>query len=102
MKANKDKCHLFLRNKEKVTMKIGKAGIKSTNCEKLLGIKIDDKLTLNEHLNYIIDKASRKINALSRVAPYMNQSKERILMNLFFWLVKLLSIFVDVTQPYSE
>ena len=84
MKANKDKCHL-LSNKERVTMKIGKSEIKSSNCEKLLGIKIDNDLTFNEHLNYIIDKASQKINVLPRVAPYVNDSKKHILMNLFFW-----------------
>ena len=71
MKANKDKCHLLLSNKERVTMKIGETEIKSSNCEKLLGIKIDN-FTFNKHLNHIIDKASHKINALSRVAPYMN------------------------------
>ena len=85
MKANKDKCHFLLSNKERVTMKIGEPEIKSSNCKKLLGIKIDKKLTFNEHLNYIIDKASREIDALSRVAPNMNKSKKCILMNLLFW-----------------
>ena len=85
MKANKDKCHLLLSNKERPTMKIRENQIKSSNCEKLLGIKIDNNLTFNEHLNHIIDKASHKTNALSRVAPYMNESKKRILMNSFFW-----------------
>ena len=65
-------------------MKIGETEIKSSNCEKLLGIKINDKLTFNEHLNYIIDKASRKTKALSKVAPYMNESKKLILTNSFF------------------
>ena len=55
-------------------MKIGENNIKTSNCEKPLGIKIDDKLTFNEHLNDIIDKASRNINALSRVAPYTNEN----------------------------
>ena len=41
MKANKDKCHLLLSNKETVTMKIGETEIKISNCEKLLGIEID-------------------------------------------------------------
>ena len=85
MKGNKDKCHLLLNNKERVTMKIGETEIKSSNCEKLLGIKINDKLTFNENLNYIINKASHKTNTLSRVAPYMNESKKRILMNSYFW-----------------
>ena len=41
MKANKDKCHLLLSNKETVTVKIGETEIKISNCEKLLGIEID-------------------------------------------------------------
>ena len=85
MKANKDKCHPLLSNKERVTMKIGETEIKSSICEKLLRIKIDNNLTFNEHLDHIIDKSSHKTNALSRVAPYMNESIKRILMNSFFW-----------------
>ena len=75
MKANQDKCHL---------MHIGPFEIKNTNCKKLLGIKVDSRLNFNEHLDGIIKKASRKINALSRVTPFMNISKRRNLMNSFF------------------
>ena len=64
IKTNKDKCYLPLSNEERVTIKIGETEIKSSNYEKLLEIKIDEKLTFNEHLNYTIDKASRKINSL--------------------------------------
>ena len=85
MKANKDKCHLLPSNKERVTMKIGETEVKSSYCEKLLGIKIYNNLTFNKHLNHIIDKSSHKINALSKIAPYTNESKKRILMNSFFW-----------------
>ena len=55
-------------------MKIGETNIKNSNCEKPLGIKIDDKLTFNEHLNDIVDNASRNINVLSWVAPYTNEN----------------------------
>ena len=85
IKTNKDKCHLPLSNEERVTIKIGETEIKSSNSEKLLEIKIDEKLTFNEHLNYIIDKASHKINSLSRVAPYMNEGKKHIFLNSLFW-----------------
>ena len=51
MKVNKDKCHLLLSNKEKVTMKIGETEILSSNCKKLRGIKVDHKLTFNEHVS---------------------------------------------------
>ena len=84
MKANNNKGHLLLSNKERITMKIGEPEIKSRNCEKLLGIEIEENLTFNKHLNHIIGKASYKINAQSRVAPYMNESQKRIVMYSFF------------------
>ena len=62
MKANKDKCYLLISNKDRVTIEIRETEIK------LIGIKINNKLDFNEHLHYIIDKASRKVQALSRVA----------------------------------
>ena len=47
-------------------------------------IKVDAKLNFNEHLNNIISKVSRKVNALSRAVPYMRVSKRKILLNSFF------------------
>ena len=38
--------------------------IKNTNCEKLLGIKVDSRLNFSEHLDGIIKKASRKIKCI--------------------------------------
>ena len=84
MKANQDKCHLIVSKNENVSIYIGPFEIKNTNCEKLLGIKVDSILNFNEHLDGIIKKASRKINALSRITPFINISKRRILMNSFF------------------
>ena len=75
MKANQDKCHLIVSKNKNVSMHIGPFGIKNTNCEKLLGIKVDSRLNFDEHLDGIIKKASRKINALSRITPFMNISK---------------------------
>ena len=46
--------------------------ITNTKCEKLLGIKIDQKLTFNAHIDEIRKRAGQKMNALSRVIPYMN------------------------------
>ena len=84
MKANRDKCHLIVCENENISMHIGPFEIKNTNCENILGIKVNSRLNFNEHLDGIIKKAGRKINALSRIIPFMNISKRRILMNLFF------------------
>ena len=79
MKENRDKCHLIISKNQNILMHIGPFDIKNTNCEKLLGIKVDGRLNFNTHLDGIIKKASHKINALSRITPFMNISKRRIL-----------------------
>ena len=84
MKANKDKCHQIVSSNEHVSMKLDNIEIENSNCERLLEVKIDLKLNFKEHLDGIIKKASRKINALSRIASYMNIEKRRLLMNSFF------------------
>ena len=80
MKANQDKCHLIVSKNENVSMYIGSFEVK----KKLLGIKVDRRLNFVEHLDGMTKKASRKINALPRITPFMNISKRRILMNSFF------------------
>ena len=84
MKANISKCHLLVNKKDEVVISSGETKIENSDYEKLLGIKVDTKLNFNEHLNDIISKASRKVNALSRAVPYMSLSKKKILMNSFF------------------
>ena len=64
---------------------LGETEIKNSEYEKLLVINQGrHKIKFNEHLNDIISKANRKVNALSRVVPYMTLSKKKILMNSFF------------------
>ena len=50
MKANPDKCHFITNHKDQMEIKVGSETIRSNTCEKLLGIKIDDKLTFNTHV----------------------------------------------------
>ena len=42
------------------------------------------KLKFTNHIEEICKKASRKLNALDRIAPYMGICKRRTLMNAFF------------------
>ena len=83
MKASQDKRHLIVSKNENVSMHTAPVQIKNTICEKLLRIKVDSRLNFNEHLDGIIKKASRKINAISMITPFINTSKRRILMNIF-------------------
>ena len=52
--------------------------------EKLLGVKIDNKLTFDCNVSDMCKKTNRKINALAGIAPFTNINKRRILMNSFF------------------
>ena len=84
MKLNTDKCHLLLNSQESNTLKIGDLHINNSLSEKPLGITFDCKLKFNKDIEDISQKASQKINALTRLAPYMGTTKKRILMNAFF------------------
>ena len=84
MKANSDKCHLITSKRSFINLKIGNINIKNSTCEKLLGVKVDNRLNFNGHLDGIIKKTSRNVCALSRFFPFMDSTKRRFLMNSFF------------------
>ena len=84
MKSNADKCNLLVSTNETVKIQVGNYNIANSKCEKLLGINFDHNMNFDKHLSELCKKASRKINALSRITPYMNVSKKRVLMNAFF------------------
>ena len=83
-KGNPDKCHLLVSTNEKIKINIGDFSIENSDCEKLLGVKIDNKLTFDYHVSDMCKKANRKTNALARIAPFININKRRALMNSFF------------------
>ena len=57
---------------------------KNSECKKLLSVKFGNKLTFEKYITDIIQKTSKEIYALARIAPYMDLSKRRIVMNAFF------------------
>ena len=74
-KANQDKCNLIFSKNENVSVHIGPFEIKAINCEKLSVTKVCSRLSFNELVDSIVKKASRKINALSRITPFINIRK---------------------------
>ena len=84
LKANLDKFHLLLSNPNpNISVKVDQYEISNSNCEKLLGIIIDNKLTFNNHVAGLCKKASQKLHALARVSKYMNMNKRRTTMKAF-------------------
>ena len=83
MKANSDKSHILLSCSEPSTALIDGSSTESNTKEILLGITIDRDLKFDEHVNKLCKKACQKLNALVRLAPFMNVDKRRMTMKAF-------------------
>ena len=84
MKGNTDKYHLITNSKEAINVKIGQSIVSNNKCMKLLGINIDNNLNFDIQIDEMYKKATRKLNALSRIVSYMSLPKRKIRMNSFF------------------
>ena len=84
MKSNADKCHFLVSTSQEVSLNANNFKIKNSVYEKLLGVKCDIKLRFDQHITDLCGSASKKIDALARVTPFMNLSKWSLLMNSFF------------------
>ena len=83
MKANADKCHLLVTRDTDVTAKIGELDVKDSREVKLLGVKIDGKLSFENHVSSLCKKASQKLHLLRRVLNFMDLAKCNSLMKAF-------------------
>ena len=84
MKLNLDKSHLILSGKENRGINVGNVVIKNSQNEKLIGVFFVEKAFFGYHIENVGIKASRKLEALERIALYMDLSKRKFLMNAFF------------------
>ena len=84
-KLNPDKCKLLISDKENdLSINIDGETIVCEKSVKLLGIKIDNRLTFNEHISSICKKkVSCKLHALARISSFMKQDKSRLIMKAF-------------------
>ena len=83
MKVNADKCHLLLTTNSAVSANIEEFVLSNSNEEKLLCIKLDIKLSFENHFSSRCKKASQKLHALARIVNYMDLSKRKCLMKAF-------------------
>ena len=70
LKEDSDKYHFPVSTSQEVILNVNNFKIKNRYREKLLGVKFDCKLTLDQHITDLYRRASRKIDALARVTFY--------------------------------
>ena len=80
MKGNGGKSHLLMSGTE---ANVGGSMIKSSQKETLLGINLDSELKFEDHVNFMCKKASQKLYALARIAPFMDLKQRRNIMKAF-------------------
>ena len=75
MKANPAKFQTMTISKQdhKINIIVNDNIIESSECVKLLGVHIDNKLTFNHHVSVLCKKVGKQINALCRMSRYLNQ-----------------------------
>ena len=59
--------------------------IESEDYVKLLGITIDNKLNFSKHVSDCCIKASRQLNALRRIAHFLDKNTKRIILQCFVY-----------------
>ena len=83
MKVNPDKLHLLLSDKKIHQVDICDEKLSSTCSEKLLGIKIDENLTFEEHVEGLCKKVSQKVSGLARISSLMRFEQRKRIINSF-------------------
>ena len=86
MQLNSSKCKLLVCGYkfECMLCNVENSNIIESSEVKLLGIKIDSKLTFDSHMDMICKKASQKLNALSRLCGILPFHRRKMLMHAFF------------------
>ena len=89
MLLNKCKCQFMIieptrtsRN-QKENINLGNQTMEEISNGKLLGIIIDNKSSMRNHMKHICMKASNKLYTLARISHYLDEQKRIILMKSF-------------------
>ena len=102
LKNNPEKCHLLISSNEKITVKVGEYEIPNSECEELLGVKLDWKLNIDDHISNGCKKVCEELDALVRIATFIGLSKRNILMNACFnYKFSYFRLLLDEPQPHK-
>ena len=97
MKGNSDKSHILLNCSEPFTALIDDSSIESNTKGILLRMTFDRDLKFDENVNNLCKKACQNLNALVRLAPFMNVDKKKNDNESFYRIaIWILPISLDV------
>ena len=84
-KLNTDKCKLIVggHKSHPITVRVGTSNVKEETSVKLLGIKIDNKLTFDAHISKFVKKANSKLFVIRRGLNLLTLSKRKTLLKSF-------------------
>ena len=89
MLLNQTKCEFLIMESSSNTrdhtaeIKVQNKIIVENTSGKILGVTIDNNLNMKEHIKNICKKAGNKLNALARIAKFLDENKRKLLMNSF-------------------
>ena len=71
--------------KDSYPLNINDLTINSENSVKLLGIEIDNKLSFEQHISTLCNKANYQFNAIRRIKKFMGFKEKEVLFNSFVY-----------------
>ena len=89
LKMNPDKCHVMVLGaktfREDFTILVNDTALIVEDQMTLLGVTLDHDFNFNAHINTVCKEACRKLNALIRIAKYLNKDQKKMLIKAFFY-----------------
>ncbi len=68
-----------IRNLPAINLNLYGKEIERVECMKYLGVLLDSSLTFEQHIDYLVDKASKKLGAIRKVRDVLDRSTTSIL-----------------------
>ena len=88
LKINPEKCYVMIVGTKTLlkdfTSLVNDTALIAEDQVTQLGITLDDKLNLNPQVNMVCKEACRKLNALIRIAKYLNKEQKKMLIYSHF------------------
>ena len=87
MKANPEKFQFIMAHKnnqpQQPSLKVLDVEIQVSPFVNLLGVLIDNKMCFNDHIDSIVRKTSRQVNALCRFGRYLSEERKIVMIKTF-------------------